>query len=84
MSVLKRWNGSNWEKIGPAVEDTRYSNINNMIAAEYDSTITYSIGDLVVYNDKLYRCVSDIVNAEVWTPAHWSETSVKVEFEALS
>jgi hypothetical protein len=25
MSVLKRWNGSDWEKIGPAIENTATS-----------------------------------------------------------
>ena len=83
MSVLKRWNGSDWEKIGPAIENIQYNNINNIIASGYDPTATYVIGDLVIYNNKLYKCVSEITTAEAWTAAHWNETNIGAEISNI-
>ena len=44
-------------------------------AKNYDSTSTYSIGDIVAYNGYLYRCVSDIVTPEAFNPSHWVITT---------
>ena len=40
-------------------------------SANYDSTATYSIGDLVLYNGVEYVCVSTITTPEQWTSSHW-------------
>lgn len=37
----------------------------------YDSTATYSIGDLCVYNNKVYCCKTAITTAEAWNSSHW-------------
>ena len=41
----------------------------------YDSTITYEIGDLCLYNDGdkeyLYVCITDITTPEEWNGEHW-------------
>ena len=37
----------------------------------YYSTATYSIGDLCVYNDKLYVCIVEITTPEQWNSSHW-------------
>lgn len=37
----------------------------------YDSTATYSVGDLCVYNDKLYVCSVEITTPEQWNSSHW-------------
>lgn len=31
----------------------------------------YNIGDMCVYDDKIYVCVEKIDTAEEWTPSHW-------------
>lgn len=49
------------------------------LAAEYDSTATYTAGDIVLYDDDLYRAVQDISTAESWTAAHWTQTTVAAE-----
>lgn len=41
------------------------------IAPAYSSSGTYAVGDYVIYNSGLYRCVSAISTAESWTAAHW-------------
>lgn len=44
------------------------------IADEYDSTATYTAGDYVMYNGKLYRC-NHIGATGTWEPSWWDETS---------
>ena len=46
------------------------------LAAAYSETATYSVGDAVTHNGKLYKCAVAITTAEAWTPAHWTETTV--------
>lgn len=43
---------------------------------------TFAVGDLVSHGAKLYRCIVEIAEAEVWTPAHWTETTVAEEMAA--
>lgn len=43
---------------------------------------TFAVGDLVSHGAKLYRCIVEITEAEVWTPAHWTETTVAEEMAA--
>ena len=38
----------------------------------YDSTATYSVGDICVYNQRIYVCNTDITSPESWTSSHWS------------
>ena len=38
----------------------------------YDSTATYSIGDICVYNQRIYVCNTDITSPESWTSSHWT------------
>lgn len=43
----------------------------------YDSTATYAINDLCIYNNTLYICTTAIITAEDFTAAHWKAISVK-------
>ena len=52
-------------------------------AAEYSSAQTYALGDYCARAGKLYRCTTAITEAEAWTDAHWTETSVTAELKAL-
>ena len=72
MSILKRYNGTTWEPVGPEITSTRFDSIDDMIAPEYSPTETYNVGDYVVQSDRLYRCITAIEEIEEWTPAHWS------------
>lgn len=46
------------------------------IAAVYDSTATYAIGDLCIYQNALYKCTTAITAAEAWNAAHWTATTL--------
>lgn len=51
---------------------------NGAIGADaYDSTATYAINDLCIYNNTLYICTTAIITAEDFTAAHWKAISVK-------
>lgn len=49
---------------------------NGLLANEFSAESTYTVGDYVIYNGTLYRCVSDIETAGAWNSSYW--TSVKV------
>ncbi len=76
MSVFKRWNGTQWETIGPGISSARFDNINNMIAPEFDPKNTYDIGDYVVQSDKLYRCIYRIGTPQAWNGENWREVKL--------
>lgn len=50
------------------------------LAAVYDPTASYSVGDYCLYSGLLYKCNTAIGSSgEAWTPAHWTETTVTGE-----
>ena len=59
--------GTDTRKIGTVVQA-----LQDNLAQEYDSTSTYDKGELVIYQNQLYQCASDISTAEAWTAAHWN------------
>ena len=52
-------------------------------APAYSTSGTYAVGDMVVYDGKLYKCITAITTAEAWTAAHWSETKMGNEVSEL-
>ena len=46
------------------------------MADAYDATNTYAVGDLCIYNNRLYKCKTAISTAEAWTAAHWEATTL--------
>ena len=58
--------------------------INENIADSYDSTSTYSVGDLCIYENELYKCTTAIETAEEWTVAHWTQRNVSEEVKGIT
>lgn len=50
-----------------------------MIAADYDATKTYAVGDFAIYNNKLYKALEETTGAFV--PTAWEETSIDNELK---
>lgn len=85
-------------KIGTAALDTTAQNLSGAVneilddisgfadnlAAEYDPTATYAVGDLCIYNTVLYRCNTAISTPEAWNSIHWTATSIDEELDTLS
>ena len=49
------------------------------VAAQYSTSATYNVGDYVIHNGQLYRCIIPITTPETWTAAHWASTYVSNE-----
>lgn len=57
--------------------------INGYSYDAYDDTATYTVGDLCIYNNALYKCTTAITTAEAWNASHWTATSIAVEISEL-
>ena len=44
-----------------------------VVASAYSSSKTYKVGDYVLHNSNLYRCITAITTAEAFTAAHWTQ-----------
>ena len=44
-----------------------------VVASAYSSSKTYKVGDYVLHNSNLYRCITAITTAEAFTAAHWAQ-----------
>ena len=55
----------------------------NLLAANYDATKLYAVGEYVIYSGGLYRCISAITTAEAWTSGHWTSVTVGKDTSAL-
>lgn len=40
-------------------------------STQYDQSATYNVGDMCVYDGKVYVCAYDITTPEPWTANHW-------------
>ena len=53
-----------------------FAEVDANIAPTYDSTATYSEGDLVIYEGVLYKANVDISTAEEWDATHWDAVKI--------
>ena len=63
----------------PVVDDS----LRKSVAAEYSSSSTYAVGDLVLKDGQLYECNTAISTAEAWNSSHWTSKTVADEFSDL-
>lgn len=59
--------------------NTNISQLAGDLSDAYSSSRTYSVGDLCLLGNLLYKCNTAITTPEAWTPAHWTATTVKAE-----
>lgn len=50
----------------------------------YDPTASYSIDDLCIHDNVLYKCTTAISGGEAWNSAHWTETNIGDEISAVN
>lgn len=67
------------KRINTAEESPDISKVAHNLAAEYDSTSTYAVGDYCTHDGTLYKCSTAINTAEAWTAAHWTAVTVTAE-----
>ena len=66
---------------------TEFSDVNNIlgdvICGVYSDASTYALNDIVIHDNKLYRCTTAILTAEDWDATHWTATTVADGFVDL-
>lgn len=60
------------------------SELSENIAAAYDNTTSYAIGDYCTKDGKIYKCNTAITTGETWTEAHWTEVQVMDEIVSIA
>ncbi len=65
------------------IVDTAAGTVTQSIAPEYDPTLTYAVGAMVLYENELYRCTSAIATPEAWTQGHWTRTTMAQDVSQL-
>ena len=75
------WVSNQWEKLGSASVDlSNYYNktqVNGLLADVFSASESYSVGDLVIYSDYLYKCIESTSGS--WDSTKWS--IVKLSYE---
>ena len=57
--------------------DNKASGVAASIAPAFDTTSTYSIGDIIMYNSLLYRCIVPVTTPGAWTGiTNWTRMNV--------
>ena len=46
------------------------------VLAVYDNTATYNVGDLTIYSDTVYECITAVSVAEDFDPTKWSSMGI--------
>lgn len=62
---------------------TTDSHILDDISDAYSASADYAVGDLVIHEERLYKCTTAIVGGEAWNSAHWQLTSISDEIDSL-
>lgn len=58
-----------------AADASVLTDVADLVADGYSSSVTYDVGDYVVYDGKLYVCTTAIPEAEAWNAEHWTATT---------
>lgn len=72
------------EVFGGGIPKNQVENILGNFANEYDSTLTYAVGDYVIYDGLLYKCTTAVETAEEFDSNKWNKTDVGTELDALN
>lgn len=59
-------------------------NQNTNVTDEYSSSSTYTVGDLIIYDNALYTCNTEITEPEEWNIEHWTLTSINSELKNVN
>jgi len=64
-----------------------FANLNTILGGilcgNYNAASTYALNDIVIYDNKLYKCTTEIETAEAWNSAHWTQIYAKDYFVDL-
>ena len=58
-------------QVGNDVLKYNYESLENYNTPDFSPSSTYSVGDYVIYQGKLYKCITAITTAGAWNSANW-------------
>lgn len=64
--------------------DAEAGRVRANVAANYDSSETYAVGDYCLHDGSLYKCNTTISSPEAWTAGHWTQIKITGELSALN
>lgn len=64
--------------------DAEAGRVRANVAANYDSSETYAMGDYCLHDGSLYKCSTAISSPEAWTAGHWTQIKITGELSALN
>lgn len=75
---------TNWVNNTTPINETNLNKIEsgiknndiNIGEENYDNTRTYEVGDIVRYNEKIYKCITAITTAENFDISKWEQTNI--------
>lgn len=99
MATIKQWLKTKFNQniiipntLTEAVYDSEGNNLNQIlkgkytadtVSDEYNNEKSYFIGDYCIYNNKLFKCITDIENGEEFDLNKWELTSCVHEINTL-
>lgn len=64
--------------------DAEAGKVRANVAANYDSSETYAVGDYCLHDGSLYKCSTAISSPEAWTAGHWTQIKITGELSTLN
>ena len=58
---------------------TTLSKVNLNQADGFSTSSTYDVGNLVIHNNQLYKCIVAVPTAGAWNAANWQQTTIAAE-----
>ena len=63
-------------KIDLSKYDVNDAALFNNMSDQYNSSRTYDVGDICIYNNNLYKCITAVKAAETFNASKWNKTSL--------
>lgn len=70
-----------WDNMVGFIDTSAFvtSEVYDDLADEYRSDVAYALDELVIHENKLYKCTTAISTPEDWNSAHWTQTTIAIE-----
>ena len=62
---------------------TNTTDIRPYVADKFSTSLTYEVGDLVFYYDKLYKCAVAVLTPGAFDESKWTQTTIADELTAV-
>lgn len=82
ITTAAAWDATKWTRVLITNEMGSGSGgdyANQNIADTYDITSTYDVGDYVIFNSLLYKCITAVTTPGVWNSSYWAHVLVTNE-----